>query len=156
MDAPDWYEGWKHEALHQLMDKQDQWQAEFGIRDLPRYDYDMGTQQLTFSKDGLLKVIADIQVVGTTGSENWLWGWANDHWPADVVKDIEAVVAFGEEHGIMELISGYVLDDDLNDLGWQFTAVAARLLNAVGGYRPKREGDDGALFLLIKSIRFAN
>lgn len=156
MSEPDWYDEWKHEAFHQLMDKQDKWQAQFGIEDLPRYDYDVATQKLTFSKDGVVKVVADIQVVGTIGSKDWLWGWANDHWPADVVQDIEPVVAFGEEHGIMELISGYVEDDDLNNLGWQLTAVAVRLLDAVGGYRPKRSDEVGSLFLLIKSIRFAN
>jgi hypothetical protein len=156
MDAPEWYADWRHEAFHQLMDKQDEWQIAFGIKDLPRWDYDVETETLTFSKDGVVKVIADIQVVGTTGSKDWLWGWANDHWPKNVVKDFEPVILFGEEHGIMELIYGHVENDDLNHLGWELTAVAVRILNAVGAYRPKSEDSAGALFLLIKSVRFAN
>jgi hypothetical protein len=111
------------------------------------------SKTLTFSIEGVVKVIADIQVVGTTGAEDWLWGWANDHWPSAIVQDMEAVVSFGEEHGIMELTSGFVADDDLNRLGWELTAVAVRILGAVGAYRPPPGDGHGALFLLIKSIR---
>ncbi|MFT4074111.1 MAG: hypothetical protein QM647_01175 [Asticcacaulis sp.] len=152
--APDWYHEWKHEAFHQLMDKQDRLEADYGLNTWPRYDYDVDAGRLTFSQDGVVKVMADIQVVGTIGSKDWLWAWANDHWPDHVVADMEEVVSFGETHGILELISGYVTDTDLNQLGWKLTAVAVRILNAVGAYRPPSE--TGALFLLIKSIRLVN
>ncbi|HWU48381.1 MAG TPA: hypothetical protein VN042_00790, partial [Asticcacaulis sp.] len=59
------------------------------------------------------------------------------------------------EHGVMELTSGYVGDENLNHLGWELTAVAVRILNAIGAYRPSRN-EGGALFLLIKSIRHVN
>jgi hypothetical protein len=151
--APDWYPDWRHDAFHQLMEKQDNLAKAYGTNTLPRYDYDVDAGILTFSKDGVVKVIADIQVVGTTGSKDWLWGWANEWWPKSVVSDLEAVVRFGEEHGIMELTSGYVSDDDLNHLGWELTAVAVRVLDAVAAYRPPSSEGPGALFLLIKSIR---
>ncbi len=126
----------------------------YGIGRMPRYNYDVDAGTLTFSNDDVVKVIADIQVVGSVGSKDWLWGWANDHWPVPVVSDMEAVVSFGETHGIMELTSGYVAEDDLNALGWALTAVSVRILDAVGAYRPPTE--KGALFLLVKSIRFAS
>lgn len=153
MREPDWYAEWKHEAFHELMVKQDVLQRDFGTGAWPRYDYDLDTGTLTFSEEGVVKVVADIQVVGTTGSKDWLWGWANDWWPNSVVADLETVVSFGEEHGIIELTSGYVEDEELNHLGWELTAVAVRILKAVGAYRPKSQDRAGALFLLIKSIR---
>ncbi len=153
-EAPDWYQEWRHEAVHQLMDKQDRLKADYGTSAWPRYDYDVDAGTLTFSDNGVVKVVAEIQVVGTVGSKDWLWGWANDHWPEAVVADMETVVSFGESNGIQELISGYVKDTDLNQLGWELTAVAVRVLNAVGAYRPPSE--TGALFLLIKSIRLVS
>ena len=154
--APDWYADWRHDAFHQLMEKQDKMAEIYGTNTLPRYDYDVDAGTLTFSENGIVKVIADIQVVGTTSDKDWLWGWANDWWPQQIVSDLEAVVGFGEQHGIMELTSGYVSDDDLNNLGWQLTAVAVRILDAVAAYRPPSSDRPGALFLLIKSIRHAS
>ncbi|ESQ92417.1 DUF6882 domain-containing protein [Asticcacaulis benevestitus] len=154
LGAPEWYAEWRHEAVHQLMDKQAHVRKIYGINDLPRYDYDVEAQQLTFSENGVVKVVADIQVVGTVSPKDWLWGWANTHWPEPVVADLERVVSFGEENSIQELISGYVTDVDLNQLGWELTAVAVRVLDAVGAYRPPSE--TGALFLLIKSNRFVS
>ena len=153
MSDPEWYADWRHEAFHMLMDKQTAWQTDFSIADLPRYDYDVDLQQLTFSSDGVVKVLAEIQVVGTTSDHDWLWGWANEHWPPEVVADLEPVVSFGESHNIMELTSGFVAEDDINHLGWALTAVAVRILDAVGAYRPPSSERPGALFLLIKSIR---
>jgi hypothetical protein len=152
--APEWYAGWRHEAVHQLMAKQDHLHKVYGISNWPRYDYDVESQQLTFSENGVVKVVADIQVAGTTGSKDWLWGWANEHWPDAVVADMERVVSFGEENGIQEITTCYVEDDDLNALGWALTAVAVRVLDAVGAYRPP--SDKGALYLLIKSIRLVS
>jgi hypothetical protein len=154
MNAPDWYVEWKHEAIHQLMAKQDILHRDFGLARWPRWDYDVVDGSLKFSEDGTIRVTADIQVVGTTGSENWLWALANDHWPDQVVLDMEEVWQFGLDNGIEELTTQYLEDEDLNQLGWEMTAVAVRVLNAVGAYRPQPDqGKSGTLFLLIKSIQ---
>lgn len=128
---------------------------QFGIGNLPRFDYDLATRQLVFSENGRPKVIAEVQIVGTTsvGAGNWLWAWANSHWPLDCVEDSERVCSFGEEHGIDELTNGYVEDDDLNALGWELTAVGARVCDAAGAYRTPNE--DGALFFLYRNVRWA-
>ena len=156
MKAPDWYPDWKHEAMHQLLAKQEDLKANYGMGTYPRFDYDAEAGTLKFSEDGRVKVIADIQVVGTTGQQNWLWALANDHWPEPVVADMEAVLQFGLDNEIDELTTDYLEDDDLNQLGWDLTAVAVRVLNAVGAYRAPNKGRPGALFLLIKSIRHAS
>ncbi len=156
MGDPDWYRDWRHDAVHQLQEKNRRLETEFRIGTWPRYDYDVDAGTLVFSESGAAKVVAEIQVVGTTSAKagNWLWAWANDHWPAGRVADAERVRAFGETHGIAELTSGYVADDDLNALGWELTAVAARVTAAPGAYRPPSEG--GALFLLYRTVAWAN
>jgi hypothetical protein len=155
MSDPDWYAAWRHDAFHLLQERNEALNERFRLGSWPRYDYDLATRQLTFSEDGRAKVVADIQVVGTTSRNagNWLWAWANSHWPADCIEDAERACSFGEEHGIDELISGYVEDEDLNALGWSLTAVAARICDAAGAYRPLRD-EGGGLFLLYRDVRW--
>jgi hypothetical protein len=155
MTAPDWYAQWRHDAVHELMAKNDVLKEKFSISVWPRYDYDVDSRSLIFSDADGPKVRAEIQVVGTTGPKDWLWSWANSHWPAPVVEDLHRVRDFGLEHGIEQLTSDYLEDEDLNGLGWQLTAVAARILNAPGAYRPKRD-NGGGLFLIYRSINFVS
>jgi hypothetical protein len=156
MDHPDWYPDWRHEAVHELQEKNARLKAQFRLGDWPRYDYDVDAGTLIFSEDGAAKVIAEIQIVGTTSETagDWLWAWANSHWPAERVADSERVRAFGEEHGICELTHEGIEDENLNALGWELTAVMARVTEALGAYRPP--GDDGALFLTYRTIAWAS
>lgn len=157
MEHPDWYLDWRHDAFHELQDKNARLKAEYRLGEWPRFDYDVGTGKLVFSQDGTPKVIAEIQIAGTTSLNggDWLWAWANDHWPADRVVDSQLVREFGEEHGICELMHDYVGAEDLNALGWELTAVMARVTNALGAYRPPRD-QDGGLFLVYRSIGWAS
>lgn len=155
MEAPDWYSEWRHDAVHELMEKQDALKKSHRTGSWPRFDYDLDAGTLTFSEDGAPKLVADIQVVGSTGPSDWMWSWANQHWPPAVVEDMEKVRAFGAKNGIEELTTEFLIDDDLNNLGWEMTAVAARVLNAVGAYRPPR-ANGGGLFLIYRSIRFVS
>jgi hypothetical protein len=156
MDHPDWYPDWRHDAFHQLQDKNARVENEYRVGHWPRWDYDLATGKLVFSEDGVAKVIADIQVAGTTSEAagNWLWAWANDHWPAAMVEDSLSVRAFGVQHGICDLAHDYVEGDNLNGIGWELTAAAARVTDAVGAYRPPHDG--GAMFLIFRSICWAS
>ena len=157
MEFPDWYPGWRHDAVHQLQEKNARLSAEFRLGDWPRYDYDLDAGTLIFSDKGVPKVIAEIQIAGSTSlrSSNWLWAWANSHWPADRVTDSELARAFGGEHGICDLIHDYVEnDDDVNALGWDLTAVMVRITGAVGAYRPP--DDNGGLYLVLRTLTRAS
>ena len=120
---------------------------EFRLGHWPRYDYDLDTGSLIFSDQDGPKVIAEIQVVGTTSVEagNWLWAWGNAHWPVAMTEDSLRARDFGKQHAIEELVDDYVDGDELNALGWELTAVCTRVSNAIGAYRPGRD-EGGALF----------
>jgi hypothetical protein len=156
LNHPDWYPEWRHEAVHQLQDKNATLSEQFNLGSWPRYDYDVDAGTLTFSEGGVVRVIAEIQIAGTTSTKarNWLWAWANSHWPAECVTASQQVKAFGEEHGICELTHEYVDDNEINHLGWELTAVTARVTGALGAYRPPDE--NGALFLVYKTIAWAS
>lgn len=155
MNAPDWYDAWKQEAVERLHASQQALDAEFRFGAWERYDYDLAAASLLFSEAGQAKLAADIQAIGTTSQEGWLWAWANDSLPAAAKADVERVRAFGAEHGIDELTSDYLVSDDVEMLGWSLTAVAARVLEASGAYRPQFD-DGGALFLVCRSVRLVS
>jgi hypothetical protein len=157
MKNPDWYPDWRHDAVHQLQEKNARLNAEFRLSEWPRYDYDFDAGQLVFSEQGLAKVIADIQIAGSTSANagNWLWAWANLHLPQELVTASVSLRAFGEEHGIDEMTRPNVSGDDLNALGWELTAVSVRVSNAIGAYRPPR-AEGGGIYLIYKSMSWAN
>ena len=155
MSTPDWYADWRHDAVHELMAKQAEMGERYQTNAWPRYDYDVDAGTLIFSDPSGPKVVADIQIVGTTAKKDWLWSWANSHWPTSCTEDLQRVRAFGDEHGIDELTAETLEDDDLNSLGWEMSAIAAKILGAVGAYRPPRE-NGGGLFLIYRSIRFVS
>lgn len=157
MKYPDWYPGWRHEAVHQLQEKNERLRAEFRLGDWPRYDYDVDAGTLIFSDQGIAKVIAEIQIAGTTSLKagNWLWAWGNADWPAERVSDSKRAWAFGHEHGILDLTQDLLEDTNLDGLGWELTAVMARVTEALGAYRPPR-AEGGGLYLTYKSIAWAS
>ena len=154
MKAPDWYDAWCEEAFETFRTKQNVLTETYKLASWQRYDYDVQAGTLTFSDEGRPKVLADIQVIGTIGSEDWLWGWANDNWPAVSTDGMRAVRDFGVEHGIEELTTEYLESDDLPGLGWMLAAISARVLEAEGAYRAPSGA--GAVYLLIRSIEFVS
>ena len=150
----DEYQKFRHEAVHALMDLNEACDRDFSLSAWPRWDYDLSDGVLVFSEEGAPKVIADIQVVGTTSSASatWLWGWANDSIPESVVSLTVAVRDFGNAESISRFTTAVLADHDA--LGWELTAVASRLLRAKGAYRCP--GEDGFLYVIFTDIRYAN
>ncbi|MER9234081.1 hypothetical protein NKI56_18595 [Mesorhizobium sp. M0622] len=134
MKHPDWYPAWRQEAIEQLNAKNRRLQDDFGVGSWPRYDYDLKTGKLLFSDQGVVKVVAEIQVAGSTSGKggNWLWAWGNSNLPSDLITDAQLVRSFGEKNGVDELTQVFVTDNDLTVLGWELTAVMARICNAQG------------------------
>jgi hypothetical protein len=155
MNNPDWYSEWRDDAVQELQEKNAQLGARFRIGDWPRYDYDLDAGTLIFSDHGAAKVIAEIQIAGTTSTKagDWRWAWANAHLPSDLLKDALLARAYGEEQGIGDLTHETVRGDDLDALGWELTGVTVRIADALGAYRPPRD-DGGGIFLIYRSMRW--
>ncbi|CCV14069.1 DUF6882 domain-containing protein [Mesorhizobium sp. STM 4661] len=155
---PDRYTAWREEAFEQLNAKNKRLQDDFGLGRWPRYDYDLKAGKLLFSEGNIVKVVAEIQIAGSTSAKasNWLWSWANSNLPGEFLSDAKLVRSFGEENGIDELAQAYVTDadNDLEALGWELAGAMVRICNALGAYRsPRGEGD--GLYLTIKTISWA-
>ncbi|TGQ72724.1 MAG: hypothetical protein E5V49_04620 [Mesorhizobium sp.] len=156
---PDWYGGWRDEAFEQLTAKNAHLEKEFRLGHWPRYDCDLTTGVMQFSDQGVVKVVSEIQIAGSTSANagNWMWGWANSNLPGDVLVDAKRVRSFGEENAIDDLRNRYVKDmsSDLEALGWGLTGAMVRICNALGAYRSPR-GEGGGLYLIFKNVTWAS
>ena len=141
-------------AHQYLTERQDALRADFRLDSWPRWDWSQDTRQLVFSEDGVPRVVADIQFVGTTSTETgtWLWSWANEHVDPALSRDVDEVRGFGEAHGIAQLTTPK-WEGDATD-GWEMTSIAAYVLQAKGAYRTPRE--HGFTYMIFTTVRWAD
>ena len=149
--SPDEFDRFRHGAVHALTDLNEDCKRKYSVTDWPRWDYDLDTGTLTFSDGGTPKVIADIQVVGTTSnaSRTWMWAWANTSLPLGVTQRARDVRQFGLAEGLTQLTEPQLVDDEY--LGWEMTAVMARITDAKGAYRY----DNGFMYVVYTDINAA-
>ena len=144
----------KHEAIHELRDLNERCDRDLQIFAWPRWDYDLDRGTLTFSRDGVPGIRASIQVIGSTSKTGgtWLWAWANTSLPENVTQGAAGVRAFGQTENLPSLTEASLPDDEY--LGWEMTAVAAKVLAAKGAYRCP--GDNGFLYMVYTTIGFVS
>ena len=143
-----------HDAYLSLVELNRHCWRSFRLGDWPRYDYDLAQGTITFSKDGVAKVIAATQAVGTTSAESntWLWAWANSSIPATAVEGLARVRKFGESEGLPELTVDTLPNTE--SLGWELTAVTTRIIGARGGYRCPSQS--GFLYVVFTDLSFVS
>src|ERR1700759_4343146 len=91
------YEEFRHTSVHESMAKNDVWLEKYKINDWPRWDYSMEEATLTFSENGAVKVICDMQIVGSTKGDSWEWSWGNINLPLACRQLMQEVNEFGQE-----------------------------------------------------------
>jgi hypothetical protein len=149
------------EALHELIresvayleDKQGSMCRDFKLGEHKRYDWDQDRAQLVFSNDGKAAVICDVVFVGSlsTKTNTWLWSWANRSIQEGAKGRMREVREYGEENDFEHLAAAYW--DATEEDGWEMTAIAARMLGAIGAYRSPDK--NGLLFMVITDARWA-
>ena len=129
------YEALVSEATNYLNAQNERCKTEFQIGSYARYDCDQETGKLVWSDDGVPKVIATVQFVGSISnkSNTWLWAWANPSILDSVKAEVLKLKAFGVEKRIERLVSPKWPAEEVD--GWEMTALASRLLEARGAYR---------------------
>jgi hypothetical protein len=149
----DEYEEFRHSCLHESMAKNHVWLEKYRINDWPRWDYSMEEATLAFSENGQVKVICDMQVVGSTNGDSWEWSWGNTNFPLACRQLMQAVNEFGQEKKWETLTTLFLNNDEY--LGWECAAIANHVLNGVGAYRCP-SGDGNFVYVVILSARFVN
>jgi hypothetical protein len=147
----DEYRDYRHRAVHALMALNKECEERFSIGKWKRWDYDLDAGTLVFSEAGVPRIVAQVQVVGTTSerSKTWLWSWANQSLTRTVTNRMVEVRNFGAENRITELTQASLPDDEY--LGWELAAVTAALVGGKGAYRcPSDRG--GYLYFVYTDI----
>ncbi len=144
------WEPFVSDAIDELTTKQDQLQDRFDLSKHERWDYDQETGQIVFSNAGVSAVAAHFQIVGSisTVNDTWLWSWANFSLVPEIFERLVSVREFGETQRFPNLTTPKwpATEED----GWEMTAIAAKVLNADGAYRPPSKS--GFLFMLLMDV----
>jgi hypothetical protein len=147
-------EDFKHACIHESMAKNDIWLKKYKIMDWPRWDYSMEDATLTFSEEGKVKVICDMQVVGSTCGNSWEWSWGNITYPMACRNRMDEVRVFGEEKEWGLLSTLFLTNDEY--LGWACAAIANHVLNGIGAYRCSSGPEGDFVYVVILASRFVN
>jgi hypothetical protein len=147
------YDQFVRDSYEYLNRVQDAAKQDFALGSYSRYDWDQDKGTLVFSDEGVAKVIANVEFVGSISNrtKTWLWSWDNATIQPSVKEHITEVRKFGELHGLRHLTTAKweATEED----GWAMTAVTARILQAKGAYRSPN--DDGYTFFVFTSIGWA-
>jgi hypothetical protein len=135
--------------------QQDTCKAVYKISDYENWYYDQITGELTFSDNGIKKLIIDYEEVGSLSfkSNTWLWAWANPHLEEKVKSKIGSVRDYGQKRGFERLTDSKWTADEYD--GWEMTAIAAYLMKAKGAYRIPSSDSMLYSFMIFKNIRWA-
>jgi hypothetical protein len=149
------FNAFSHAAVHQLMELNALCEQEFSIGHWERWDYSAEEGTITFSQEGVPKVIAAVQLVGTTSARSgtWLWAWANGSVPRAQSVQAEKVRSFGEAKSLSILTEPSCADDEY--LGWKMTALTSKIIGGRGGYRTPRDSG-GYSYYVYTELRFAD
>jgi hypothetical protein len=143
-------------AYEYLNKQQDTCNLVYKINTYQDWYYDQLTGELTFSNNGVKKLIIDYEEVGSVSeiTNTFLWAWANPHLEEKIKSTISKVKQYGEERNFEKLINRKWTADEYD--GWEMTEIAAYLLKAKGAYRvPAKEGKLFS-FMIFKNICWAD
>jgi len=149
------YETYAHDRVHESMDQNKAWFAKYQIDACPRWHYSLEDATLTFLEGGKVKVICDIQAVGSVVGDEWEWAWGNKNLPLACKSRMMDVKEFGEEKNWNKLTSLFLPSDEY--LGWELASITVHLLGGIGVYRcPDRETPGYFMYLAVLTSRFVN
>lgn len=149
------FEELSKKAYEYLYQQQDICNSVYKIGTYQNWYYDQLTGELTFSDNGIKKLIIDYEEVGSvsTVTNTFLWAWANPHLEENIKTEIVKVKEYGLKRDFEKLINPKWTADEYD--GWEMTAIASYLLKAKGAYRVPSIKGKLFSFMIFKNIRWA-
>lgn len=139
-----------------LYEQQDICMKKYKIGEYENWFYDQLTGELTFSDNGIKKLIIDYEEVGSVSeaTNTFLWAWDNPHLEEKIKSEIIKVKDYGLKRNFGKLITPKWEADQYD--GWQMTAISSFLLKTQGAYRIPSKKNELFSFMIFKRIRWAN
>ncbi|PVD51677.1 hypothetical protein DC498_13190 [Terrimonas sp.] len=143
-------------AYDYLNKQQDTCNSVYKIGTYQNWYYDQLTGELTFSDNGIKKLIIDYEEVGSVSevTNTFLWAWGNPHLEEKIKSEIVRVKEYGQKRKFEKLINPKWTADQYD--GWEMTAIASYLLKSKGAYRVPTSNDKLFSFMIFKNIRWAD
>ncbi len=139
-----------------LYKQQDICSTKYNVSSYQNWYYDQLTGKLTFSDNGIKKLIIDYEDIGSFSfiSNTWLWSWDNPHVEENIKQEIKSVKEFGHKRNFTKLINAKWTAEEVD--GWEMSAIACYLLKAKGVYRVPVSNGKVLSFMLFKKITWAD
>jgi len=129
------YNTFAEQCVKDLKVLQDKFQAEYDIDWYENWFYNQTTELLTFNTGGVELNFKYFDVGSFSEKSNtWKWSWDNDSTLENVKRQITVVKEFGLKSNFPKLTTGCFPSDEFE--AWEFAAIAAKLINGIGVYRP--------------------
>jgi hypothetical protein len=140
------YAEFAEKCVEELKVLQDKFEHEFSLTWYENWFYDQTTRLLTFSTGDEQINFKFINVGSYSEQSNtWKWSWDNDTALDRVKSPARLIKEFGHRSNFPKLAEGYFPSDEIE--AWEFSAIAAKLLNGIGVYRPVN--DTGLQIFLV-------
>ena len=150
------FENLSKKAYEYLNKQQDICNSVYKIGTYQNWYYDQLTGELTFSDNGVKKLIIEYEEVGSVSevTNTFLWAWANPHLEEKIKTEILKVKEYGQKRNFKKLVNSKWTADQYD--GWEMTAIASYLLKTKGAYRVPTSNDKLFSFMIFKNIRWAD
>ncbi len=144
------YDSFATTCVEELKALQEKFQNEYDVDWYDNWFYNQSTGLLTFST-GDQELNFKYFDVGSFSekSKTWKWSWDNDHTLDNMKETAKLVKEFGQSNDFSKLTNGYFPSDEFE--AWEFTAIAAKLSNGIGIYRPVND-EQLQIFLVVTEL----
>jgi len=144
--ASDHFEKFKGDCLAQFKPVQAEFMNLYNLSSYEKWYFDPDNGIFQFESNDGRNLYFKYSCVGSFSekSRTWKWSWATEHMRDGEREGLAKVKIYGEENELEPLSSGLVNGDE--HTGWEMTAIAAKILNALGVYRFQ---EDDLTFYLI-------
>ena len=114
---------------------QDKFQRDYNLTWYEDWSYDQYTGLLTFTTSDKELNFRYFNVGSfSEKSKTWKWSWANESTLDSIKGPARLIREFGQRSNFPKFTDGHFESDEIE--AWEFTAIAAKLCNGIGVYRP--------------------
>jgi len=140
------YDDFASASVEYLKILQVNFQKQYDLDWYENWFYNQATGLLTFSTGEEQLNFSYFQVGSFSNkSTTWKWAWDNDHTLDSVKQTTQLIKEFGQQSNFPKLVEGCFVSNEIE--AWEFTAIAAKIGNGIGAYRPV--GDDQLQVYLV-------
>jgi hypothetical protein len=145
------YNRFAEKCVEELKVLQNKFQNEYDVDWYEKWFYNHSTGLLTFST-GDQELNFKYFDVGSFSekSNTWKWSWDNDSTPENVKENANLIKQFGQRSNFQKLKNGTFQSDGFQ--AWEFTAIAAKLINGIGVYRPVSDNQLKIFFVITEFV----